>query len=490
MFRPFEADDESGTFCPDFTEPAETASVASMAYRLASFCLILPAMTFFSSPLGAAKPLSEAAAVAAKTLPKGMIVSAEARGGEVIYASAGEAIPHGFLPEKVVFEIGSISKVFTGLLLAQAVTEGKVRLDTKLAEVVDGELDHAADPRIGAITLRQLATHTSGLPRLPGNFEDGIERGNPYLRYDRAKLMRYLSTAKLPADPPFDPDYSNLGMGLLGDVMARLYRKPWSELVVEKIASPLGMKDTMVVLGQDQQARFALPYKDKDEKRPWEFDALAGCGALRSTAADMVIFGRALMHPETTPLAEAIRLAEQPHCKNGEYGLALMLTQPGGQKAFEHNGSTGGFRSVLQVVPAAETVRVILANNASVSPEKILASARGEMPRLRDSGKVLTPAQLTAYTGVYRLSQRVKITVVAHEGQLWAQFTGQSYLRVFPHEDEDRFFYKAVAAEMQFHRGEKGVDGLTFFQNGRVTLASKTDDPVPSDPPFPPLGRR
>jgi hypothetical protein len=172
---------------------------------------------------------------------------------------------------------------------------------------------------------------------------------------------------------------------------------------------------------------------------------------------------------------------EKPQTKDGEFGLALMLAQLDGQTVYEHNGATGGFHSVLQVVPATDTIRVVLSNNAVTRPEKILANARGEKPRTRESGKTLTSEELAAYTGVYKISQRTRINVVLNDGKLWTQITGQTFLRIFPHEDEDRFFLKAVPAEVQFSRDAAGgpVTSLTFFQNGHRTKAPKTVDPVP-----------
>lgn len=429
--------------------------------------------------LYAVKPLSQSAASNFKPIPKGMVVTAEGNKGEVKYSVAGEATPGKCPPERAIFEIGSITKVFTGLLLAQAVTEGKVKLETTIGDVA-GKDQTFADPRVSAITLKQLATHTSGLPRLPDNLSDGIQHEDPYANYDRGKLMAFLAEAHLTAEGPFESDYSNLGMGLLGDLLSRVYDKPWETLIAEKITGPLGMKDTVVRLDNDQKARFTLPYAGKKKESPWTFEVLAGCGALRSTALDLVTFGKALLHPETTPFKEAIELMEQPQTKEGDFGLALMLTHPGGQKAYEHNGGTAGFRSMLQVVPETDTIRVLLSNNASAPLEKTLAESRGETPRTRESGKTLTHEQLSAYTGIYKMNDHARFTMLLRDGQLWTQLTGQSFLRLFPHEDEDRFFLKVVAAEIQFARDEKGITSLTLYQNGHVTKAAKTPEPAPT----------
>ncbi len=431
------------------------------------------------APAATPMPLGEAATKVAGKLSKGAVVTAECVDGSTTYAAAGALEPAGTPPEKVIFEIGSISKVFTGLLLAQAVLEKKLTLDTTLREAMGGE-QKFADPGVAAITLRQLATHTSGLPRMPGNLKVDANPADPYATYDRAMLNAAVAAQKLEGKPPFPMSYSNYGMGLLGDILSRLYGKSWEELVRERIAVPLGMRDTAVTLDEEHAKRFAPGYSAEQQRLgPWRFTALAGAGALRSTAADMVTFGRALLTPENTPLAEAISLARQPQTAEGGIGLAIMLNKAGGDAILWHNGATAGYRSLLQVTPATRTVQVVLASSASIVPEAILAVSRNEKPRLRDSGMVLSAEQLAAYEGVYTVAPSANFTVVRRGDQLWTQLTGQPFFRLFPHEKEDRFFLKVVAAELQFHRENGRIVSLTNHQNGREITATKSDRPLP-----------
>jgi hypothetical protein len=348
-----------------------------------------------------------------------------------------------------------------------------------VANIVGKEIAFA-DPRIQAITLRQLATHTSGLPRLPPNFSSGPrKKDDPYAAYDREMMMAALTSMNLQGEPPYEFDYSNFGVGLLGDLLSRVYDKPWEELIREKITGPLGMHDTAMTLDEKQKQRFVIPYEGAKRVKPWNFAALCGCGSLHSTASDLVIFGEALLHPEQTPFKEAITLMEQPQDKDGDIGLNLMISDLDGQKVYEHNGATAGYRSQLQVEPDTGTVRVLLSNNAQAALGKVLAEARGEKPRLRESGKLVTPEQLASYTGIYKINEYTRFDVVARGDQLWDKLTGQGFLRLFPHEDEDRFFYKAVAAEIQFIREGDRITGLMLFQNGRAQKAQKLPDPVP-----------
>ncbi len=163
----------------------------------------------------AAKPLAEAAQSLAKKLPKGIIVTAERSGELVQFAAAGKREHPGIPPERVIFEIGSITKVFTGLLLAQAVLEGKAALDTPIKQLTAANTKFA-DSRVGAITLKQLATHTSGLPRMPDNINQGADAADPAAHYDRTKLDAYLASAKLLGEPPFEGQLLESWRGFTG----------------------------------------------------------------------------------------------------------------------------------------------------------------------------------------------------------------------------------------------------------------------------------
>lgn len=426
-----------------------------------------------------AQPLAETAIIVAKSLPKGGIVTAERIDQQkTIYAAAGKPEPEGVAPERIIFEIGSISKVFTGLLLAQAVTEGKTTLDTTLQQVL-GREQTFADDRVGRITLRQLATHTSGLPRLPEDLATGADPSDPYAHYDRAKLSAYLTKTTLKGEAPYSLSYSNLGMGLLGDILSRIYAKPWDALIAEKITAPLGMKDTVVVLNEEQQKRFAPAYDGEKSVKPWKLAALQGAGALRSTATDLLLFGEALLHPEKTPLREAFALLLTPQTKEGDMGLAVFLSPYYGQRLYEHSGGTGGYRSSLHILPESNTVQVVLINNAAMEGEAVIAAAHRQKPRTTPSDRIVDAADLAAYEGVYPIDATSRFTVLRRDDQLWTQLTGQTFLQLHPHEKADRFFLKEVAAEIQFLRENDKITALILFQNGREVKAPKSKDAAP-----------
>ena len=433
------------------------------------------ALLCISAALAAPKPLAEAAKGVASRIPAGGIVTSELKGDHLSFGAAGTLESAAARPEQIIFEIGSISKVFTGLLLDQEIVAKRLTLDTTLKTLLGGEVAFD-DPRIGAITLRQLATHTSGLPRLPLDLFFGADPADPYAKYDRARMFQFLAHAKLSGETPFEMSYSNLGVALIGELIARLHGKSWATLVQERITAPLGMSDTAVDLSDDQKRRLVSGFDGDRKTKSWSFGAFAPAGALHSTAADMITFGKALLHPDTTPFREAIELMFQPQTDDHSIGICIMLAEVDGKRVLEHNGATGGYRRLLQIVPDDGIVRVVLSNNAKVEPLRVINAARGELPRTKPSGRTLTEAQLKEYEGVYRFHKQTSFTIAAHEGVLWSRLAAQDFLALGPHEDADRFFYKIVPAEIRFIRENGKIVSLEQFQGGRVMRAKRTDE--------------
>lgn len=440
--------------------------------------LCLAAMTL-SSLFAAEKPfLKEQAKQAAAALPRGCIVTAEQTGdGPPVFALAGKDQPAGVAPEKVIFEIGSISKVFTGMLLAKAVLDKKVRLDSSLREVMGKGLVFS-DANVAAITLEQLATHTSGLPRLPDNGMDNLDMADPYARYDRALLDAYLTKATLAHAPPFASEYSNLGAGLLGDLLARVYGRPWDELVVEFLSRPLGMKDTCVKLNDEQKRRFAPGFAGKEEAGPWSFQSMAGAGALRSTAADMLVLARAVAHPERTPLKEVIEVSLRARA-GGKAGLGWQIL-PGKNKVIWHNGGTGGYSAWVSAKPVGSAkLGVILISNSEMMPEAVmLGSAEVKTP---EPGAGPADPALAEFAGKYDTGVKAGVTSIfytfeARGPALWMQITGQPAIPLERHAGtSDRFVFKPVRAEIQFNRRDGKIVSTTLFQAGLEIHAQKMD---------------
>jgi len=428
-------------------------------------------------------PLGEKAQGWATSVGHGAVATAEKRDGRWTFAIAGQpfAADHaGVPPERVIFEIGSISKVFTGILLADAVREGKLSLDDPLAKRLPVKF---AEPATGAVTLRQLATHTSCLPRLPDNMTE-LNAPNPYAHYDDKALFEYLGRAKLAKSPPCASDYSNLGFGTLGVVLETVYGKPWAALVQEKITGPLGMTDTVQELSADQQSRFAAPWSGAEPSHPWTLKAMAGAGALRSTLADMSKLADALLAGSKGPLGPVWPLLAGDFADiqavNGKIGFALIHSKVGGEDGYWHNGGTGGYRSLVAVWPASGRAAILLVSNGAADPDAWLGAWRTSgLPAVQRTEIALPSAALDDYVGVYPVGPPARFTILRRGDGLIARLTGQPFFPIFA-SAKDEFFLKVVDAQLSFHRDASGkITGLTLHQNGRDLAATRDAGPPP-----------
>src|SRR5262245_12949267 len=236
----------------------------------------------------------------------------------------------GKAPDRdTVYEIGSITKTFTATLLAKAALSRRVTLDTAVAQLLP---DFKIPSRSGKeIALGHLAMQYSGLPRLPSNFEPK-DPSNPYADYDATKLRAFLAGYELPRDPGAAYEYSNLGFGLLGYALAQSNHTTYPAMTETEILKPLDMTMSGTEVTGAMRARLAPGHVDTgDAASNWDFDALAGAGAIRSTANDMLRYLRANMGIDQSPLTAAMKLAQQPRREIGKMriGLAWMTTEKG-----------------------------------------------------------------------------------------------------------------------------------------------------------------
>ena len=233
--------------------------------------------------------------------------------------------------EHTEFEIGSITKTFTADLLTRAVDRGELTLDTTVGEIIE-----ATGSEINDVTLEELATHTSGLPRLAKmgltQFIASVTGGNPYADHPREELFDAARDASL--TDRGEVAYSNFGFALLGQLLAEAADTPFPTLIQDEILTPLGMEDTYLMTpgSVPGDAPRGLTTRGR-ESTPWEMDADAPAGALRSSAQDMAIWAA---HVLSAPLPD------------------YTWAHDTGDTVF-HNGGTGGFMSMLLIDPSTDT---------------------------------------------------------------------------------------------------------------------------------------
>ena len=265
-----------------------------------------------------------------------------------------------------VFEIGSITKVFTSTVLADLVSREELGLDTPVQSLLGGEVRMPA--RDGAeITLGHLATHSSGLPRLPDNF-DPEDPANPYADYTVEDLYAFLSSHELDRDIGDTVEYSNVGYGLLGHALAVREGTDFETLIVEGILEPLQMPDTAVELTPALRERLAPGHDGR--LRPaanWDLPVLAGAGAIRSTVNDLLTFLEANLGLRESPLHQAMELARMPQRSDPalgmDIGLGWIIAREGDREFVWHNGATGGYASFIGFDAEAGEGFVILSNS-------------------------------------------------------------------------------------------------------------------------------
>jgi len=406
------------------------------------------------------------------------------------HGSFGENDPRP-VDGNTVFEIGSTTKVFTSLLLADMAQRSEVALTDPAAKYLPPGVK--MPERNGrAITLEDLARHRSGLPRLPANLDASKNPSNPYATYSVNQLYEFLSSYQLPRDIGAEFEYSNLGMGLLGHILSLAAGKDYETLIRTRICAPLGMGSTAINLSPEMKSRLAAGHNDQFKPTPnWDIPTLAGAGALRSTANDMLSFLAAQLGYKESALTPAIKttLARRTSSNPGmEIGLGWIVRPKTDSEIVWHNGGTGGYRTFAGFDPKARTGVVVLSNVSTAGGVDdigfhLLDAASQLLPH--DSPLVAPPKEhkeitldsdtLELYVGTYQFVPNVFVTITREGTQLSAQLTGQPPYPIYP-ESKTGFFLKVTEAQILFKTDDQGrPNGLVLRQLGREQFARRVE---------------
>jgi D-alanyl-D-alanine-carboxypeptidase/D-alanyl-D-alanine-endopeptidase len=289
------------------------------------------------------------------------------RGSHVI--GLGSVKTNGAAPDgDSVFEIGSITKVFTAVALARMSLAHEVSLDDPLSRYLPSEV---ACPRFEGreISLKDLATHTAGLPRLPDNLGETVQDpADPFAHYRAADLYRALSVVRLSRALGTRSIYSEMGFGLLGHALCLKAGKDYGTLVNDLVCQPLELRDTVVEMSAEQTSRLTPGNGPRGERAgSWHFDVLAGSGALHSTANDLLRFTRANFETPNSEMTRALELARQVQFRAfmGSVGLGWQIREPAPDTLLNwHDGVTGGHSSFLGLDSKANVGVVVLSGTA------------------------------------------------------------------------------------------------------------------------------
>lgn len=401
----------------------------------------------------------------------------------IAYGSPAKGDPH-VLNGDTIFEIGSVTKVFTSLLLADMVEHGQVSLTDPASKYLPPSVKMPAHAG-RVITLEDLATHTSGLPRLPSNLKPA-DANNPYSDYSLEQLYEFLSSYQLTRDIGAKYEYSNVGEGLLGHILSRRAGADYETLVRRRICRPLGMNSTGITLTAALKMRLATGHNQALEPvSNWDFPTLAGAGALRSSANDMLAFLAAVLGYSETDLTPAIARMLSVRRPTGIPGLDISLgwhiLKRNGREVVWHNGATGGYRSFLGYDPHSRVGVIVLSNaQTALGIDDIGQHLLDPLQPLKELPKqhaevTVNPKLFAGYTGKYELAPNFILAVTQENNGLFVQATGQSKLQVFPESDRG-YFYKAVDAQITFETDAQGrTTALVLHQNGVDRVAKRIE---------------
>ena len=398
-----------------------------------------------------------------------------------------------------LFEVGSITKTFTTLLLADMVIKGEVKLDDPVERwLPQGMLglklrDHTGAP----IRLVDLATHRSGLPRLPNNMVNGTAH-DPYVDYREQQLLMYLKEREVAVESDGGKTtkkrdeayaYSNLGLGLLGYTLARAANTTYANLLQTRVLTPLGLTSTYLTVPRSETGRYSAGhYLDKGVTlrgaRHWRFDVIAPAGALVMSAKEIARYGQAASGAIDTPLRAAFELAQKRYGDGmspmNPTGLAWVLAPLNGRTVVNHDGMTGGFAASLWVDPERKSSVAVLSNASAAVLDIGLHLMEPSIPlknlaAMRATAVAVDAKTMAQYVGTYALTPTFSVTIRLRDGKLFAQATGQGEFEIFG-KNETTFFARITPLEIVFEDVKDGKAGsFSLTQGGNTRKAKRAE---------------
>lgn len=420
----------------------------------------------------------------------GIAVGIIGAGTQRLYFAGSDGNGHA-VDARTLFEIGSVTKTLTATAFARMVLAKRIALDAPIADLLPpGVRAPSKDGK--QITLLDLAEQRSGLPRLPANLNGSPD--DPYAQYGDDQMYAFLNAYTLTRDPGAQYEYSNYGVGLLGELIARSAKLTYPQLLAREVLDPLGMSDsTLILTGAPLPGRLAAGHDLAGNVIPaWRSEAIAPAGGLASDLDDMLKYLRCNMG--TGPLASACLFAQQPRA-GGETGdqIGLIWNISSATGTISHNGSTEGFNAAIAISRNRQTGVVVVGNGPAVDDIAAHALSPGEPLAQCPAAQPNAEIDRTSHAGVYcnglgAIAMHVRS--MPQGGDLSLQLVGQpavTLIRI----DADTYFSGIARATVRFVRQDKNVVGLWIIQGGQLVPATRVDargtpaaSPIPS--PFPP----
>ncbi|WP_298711966.1 serine hydrolase [Chitinophaga sp.] len=287
------------------------------------------------------------------------------------YAYGETVLGNHQLPDaNTLFQIGSLTKTFTGILLAAQIGSGRVKAGDPISSYVPDSVKlnwFEGKP----VTMAMLSNHTSAIPRWePVAKYPGFTVVQPYAHFGDAQLYHFLNHY-VPTEAPGEKyAYSNIGAGLLGELLARNAGTTYPALLKKTILRPLRMNDTHVTESPEVTRKMAQGYNfGRKTEQPWVMSALTGAGGIQSTLNDMLKYARANINLPSGALGDAIRLSQQETFKDksARMGLGWHIIVGNGHTVLNHGGQTGGYNSHISIEAEGKKAVIVLSNLAADS---------------------------------------------------------------------------------------------------------------------------
>lgn len=383
--------------------------------------------------------------------------------------------PGGKAPTgETLFEVGAVTKVFTGLLLADAVQRREVELDTPVAELMPpGVTVPVRDHRV--ITLRHLALHSSGLPALPPSVPENV--ANPFGGYDANRLYADLVRSQLVAAPGERIIYSDYASGLLGHALGRKIGPGYEAAVKARLFEPLGLHDTFFTVPEQAKSRLAQGTdEDLAPAKRWSFGALSGAGGLVSSVRDLLALLDAELEAQAGgkgELRHAMALTQEPQLEGGgdNEGIGWQIDSAG---RYWHNGATGGYHAFVGFDPKTRRGIVILASTKTSLVDSLAANLYHALAGEKVKPPVFPDAaQLASYAGHYEL-QGTKLELTVKGKRLYVEGPGEPKIRLVPISDHE-FWMERFGAIVLFEREGDKIKRAIFLIGQNQLSAPRVD---------------
>jgi D-alanyl-D-alanine-carboxypeptidase/D-alanyl-D-alanine-endopeptidase len=405
----------------------------------------------------------------------GIVVGVIDRGVQKVY-TAGSAGNGRAADEHTLFEIGSVTKTFTATALALMTMRGEARLDNPIAKYLPEGI-HAPSRDAKPITLLNLAEQRSGLPRLPANMNDSAG-SDPYADYTVSDMYAFLNGYTLTRDPGASYEYSNYGIGLLGQLLANRANAPYPQLMRRAVFDPLGMSESAFVMsGLVDPVLLAVGHDlSGTPVTTWHFQSIAPAGAIASNVNDMLKFLRCNMGEG--PLARACLFSQRPRAE-GEPGheIGLVWNVNSSTGITSHGGDTNGFHAFVAISRDRKTGVVVLSNGPPVEDIATHVLVADYPLATCPSSVPVSKTDPASYVGVYcNASGGITFTVdnAAKAGALSVALLPQPAVEV-PSIAPDTFYAALYGAEFKFIREQQSIVGLWLIQGGQTTPAVRLD---------------